>query len=85
MNTSGDVLYTFVTNNEVQNLEEATILPPPIPPTPPEPTPTQNQVVMEHNNNPTVQGSMKPTGVPIVVIIMVLLSIMGLTTYNRKK
>ncbi|MBZ9570621.1 hypothetical protein KQY27_03560, partial [Methanobrevibacter sp. TMH8] len=85
LNTSGNILYSFITDNEMETIEGTiTITPkPPTPtpnPTPEPPTPTPN-LTPEINNNKTSNAiastTMKKTGIPINMILIILLSVLG--------
>jgi predicted outer membrane repeat protein len=79
VNTTGAITYTFITDNEIQNLEGFIEEEPPIPPEPPEPPePTPTPENNENNNNPTtnITASMKKTGIPILALLG-LLSLLG--------
>ncbi|KZX16287.1 putative outer membrane protein pmp20 precursor [Methanobrevibacter cuticularis] len=88
LDKSGNVTYTFITDNEVQNLEGTVTLPPTppvptIPPKPPEPTPTPEPNNNGTSNNPTAQASMKSTGLPIN-LLLILLSVLGFSFYRKQ-
>ncbi|RBQ23567.1 hypothetical protein ALNOE001_08470 [Candidatus Methanobinarius endosymbioticus] len=93
LNISGNVLYTFTTDNEIQNLErKTTITKPtdstdPTDPTNPNETPynskDSNNGVNKNNQNVSMaKSSMKKTSLPILVMILVLLTSLGLV-YRR--
>nr|WP_302578698.1 hypothetical protein [Methanobrevibacter arboriphilus] len=86
LNTSEEVLYTFTTDNEVQSLAGKITIPPgpkpPTPPKPPSPIP-DNKDNNKTSKNTTANAIMKPTGMSINLILLVLLSSLGLLI--RKK
>jgi len=97
INKSGEVLYTFVIDNEVQTLKGNNIIPPehdPPEPEPPNQDPIQDSSQKSNdsgiNNNPThdndnnkVSASMKTTGLPINIILLMFLGIF--LSYYRKQ
>jgi predicted outer membrane repeat protein len=53
---------------------------PPIPPIPPEPNNNTNNT----SKNPVASATMKETGIPINLILIILLSLIGLVAYRKK-
>jgi predicted outer membrane repeat protein len=98
VNTSGNILYTFITDNEIQILEGTVNIPDPIEPEDPvepiepvDPIDPSNPVdpeddISETSNNQKTQAAvaMKETGLPISLVLIVLLSILGLGYYRRQ-
>ncbi|KZX17124.1 putative outer membrane protein pmp20 precursor [Methanobrevibacter cuticularis] len=91
--TSG-LNFNDTTDSDTVLIEED---PTPVPPLPPEPTPVPQTPVPstpinpinheendETNNNPVAHASMKNTGIPIIAIILVLLSTLGLITHRKE-
>ncbi|MBZ9570260.1 hypothetical protein KQY27_01695, partial [Methanobrevibacter sp. TMH8] len=68
LNTSGNILYSFITDNEMETIE-GTIT---ITPKPPTPEPNNNKT-----SNAVKSATMKKTGIPINMILIILLSVLG--------
>jgi hypothetical protein len=95
VNTSGNIQYKFVTDNEIKTLEGTITIPNPIDPDDPvdpenpvdtdthidpvDPNDNNNQI----SNKPAASAAMKETGIPIIAILIILLSSLGLIC--RKK
>jgi parallel beta helix pectate lyase-like protein/polymorphic membrane protein len=95
VNTSGNILYTFVTDNEIQTLEGTATIPDPVDPNDPidpvdpvdpiDPVDPDDDINQTSNNQITASAAMKETGLPINLLLVVLLSILGFGYYTRKQ
>jgi predicted outer membrane repeat protein len=89
VNTSGNIEYKFITDNEIQILEGTATIPDPEDPVEPvepvDPVDPEDSINETSNNLTTqVAALMKETGLPINLILIVLLSLIGFGYYRKQ-